>query len=146
MPVELITYLGDKRFPRGIRNNNFGNLERSRATWKGKIPFSESKDKRFEQFFKAWYGYRALIITLRSYYFKHKLTTVRAMINRWAPSAENNTSAYIDYVSQILGADSDQELTWNQPTVFKLVYAIEHHENGQSVITRDLFDYAWDHI
>lgn len=146
MDVSLITYLNDKRFPRGIRNNNFGNIRRSRAMWKGKIPFDKSKDKAFEQFFKAYFGIRALIITLRSYYFKHKLTSVEGIINRWAPSSENNSVAYIESVCDKMAVQPDSILNWDQGTIFKLVHAISIHENGKDLITRELFDYAWDRL
>ncbi|MBK7360723.1 MAG: hypothetical protein IPI96_16170 [Saprospiraceae bacterium] len=36
--ISLITYLGDKRYPRGMRNNNPGNIRYNKnINWKGKI-------------------------------------------------------------------------------------------------------------
>ena len=79
--------------PRGLRNNNPGNLRRSADNWKGLRP--EQTDPNFFQFTAPEWGYRALIKTLQTYRKKYGLQTIAELISRWAPANENNTSAYI---------------------------------------------------
>ena len=43
--------------PRGLRNNNPGNIRNSSTVWVGEI--TPSKDKSFKQFKSMAYGYRA---------------------------------------------------------------------------------------
>ena len=67
------------------------------------------------------YGWRAAFVILcRTYYNKHKLRTIRAIITRWAPPKENNTEAYIRRVTDrigigadtVLGSPQDQPAQW----------------------------------
>jgi len=147
MNPEMITYLGDPKFPRGLRNNNPGNIRRAKFNWTGKITWSVSKDKEFEQFHKLWYGVRALIKLLLTYFVKHKLNTVSQIINRWAPDTENNTEAYIASVCVLTGFKKNQVLIPNTDTLKKLVYAITDHENGyKNAIPEAVFDYAIKNI
>ena len=84
---------------RGIVNNNPFNIRRSSSAWLGKIPFSQSTDVEFEQFKVMKYGLRAGIILLRNYIRKGYDTPWR-IIRRFAPPIENNTSAYIAFISR----------------------------------------------
>ena len=57
------------------------------------------------------YGWRAAFVILcRTYYNKHKLRTIRAIITRWAPPKENNTEAYIRRVTDRIGIGADTVL------------------------------------
>lgn len=57
-------------------------------------------DRAFVQFKSLEYGWRAAFHLLtRTYYHKYRLYTIRTIIRRWAPSSENDTSAYIANVS-----------------------------------------------
>ena len=54
--------------PRGLRNNNPGNIRNSDATdWQGEIPASKKQDNSFEEFEDMAHGYRALIKLLQNY-------------------------------------------------------------------------------
>ena len=82
--------------PRGIRNNNPGNIRNSDATdWKGEVPTMAKRDNTFEEFTDMAHGYRALIKLLQNYRYKHGCKTIADFINRWAPRSENNTSAIL---------------------------------------------------
>lgn len=127
-----------KAVPRGIRNNNPGNIDYSKANdWLGQLPFDPSIESRFARFDSPQHGIRALAKTLLSYQRRHGLNTVRAMIGRWAPSNENNTNAYVSAVEARLrveqgvppGADIDLQ---TRATLVSLVQAIILHENGAS--------------
>jgi hypothetical protein len=90
--------------PRGIRNNNPGNIDRDGTEWLGMS--QDQTDPRFVVFNSPEYGIRAIaktLITYQSYNFR----TIEAMINRWAPPAENNTAAYINLVTERMGIPSN---------------------------------------
>lgn len=84
---------------RGIRNNNPGNI-RWGDDWQGLVPQAQRTDKSFCQFIKPEYGIRAMIIILRNYQRKHRLSTISGIINRWAPTNENDTQSYINSVAK----------------------------------------------
>lgn len=115
--------------PRGIRNNNPGNLVRSNNAWLGKIPYNQSLDSKFEQFIELRYGIRAL---MRDIYSDHKkgLTTVTALISEFAPTFENNTSSYINTVIKMVGSNIIGELT--QEKMIAISKAIILVENGSA--------------
>lgn len=64
--------------PRGIRNNNPGNI-RWGDDWKGLVPKDQRTDKSFCQFTTPEYGIRAMIIILRNYQRKYGLDTVKLL-------------------------------------------------------------------
>lgn len=82
---------------RGVRNNNPFNIKRSQIVWVGEIPDSQKTDKVFEQFKSLNLGLRAGIKLLRNYVRKG-FNTPEKIISRFAPSSENNTKAYINYL------------------------------------------------
>lgn len=113
--------------PRGIRNNNPGNLENNGIQWKGLS--STQTDSRFYQFTDPRYGIRALARVLKTYERQYGLNTVEGIINRWAPPHENNTDSYIDHVASVLGVKRNQSFDVSQNLV-QLAEAIIIHENG----------------
>ncbi len=127
--------------PRGIRNNNPGNIRITNTAWQGKV--KENTDGAFEQFISMEYGIRALIVTLRTYIGKHKCDTIRKIINRYAPSVENNTGAYIKAVAVRTGIDTDERLIPDINTLSRIVEAICFHENGGSYITMEQIHNGW---
>lgn len=115
-------------FPRGIRNNNPGNIRLSKTDWKGEV---KGGDKVFETFKTPEDGLRALMLILMTYYTKYRLTTVRAIINRWAPPSENDTEAYIKQVSWRVGVSSDQTIDLlDKGILISIAKGIVIHENG----------------
>lgn len=116
-----------KQLPRGIRNNNPGNIEWG-DPWQGLIPVNERTDPRFAQFVSPAYGIRAIARTLITYQDKHGIRTVTGVINRWAPPAENDTEAYVRAVQQAVGGElvDMHDYKYLRP----LVEAIIKHENG----------------
>ena len=105
--------------PRGIRNNNPGNL-------KPKGEFAVYPDMQT--------GWKALDDNLLSYH-KMGLNTISRVINRWAPPSENNTASYIQDVSQRLGVDPNASIDLSNPQVRQaLGAAIAIHENGPQIM------------
>lgn len=126
-----------ERLPRGLRNNNPGNLRHSGMRWQGLK--AEQTDKEFCQFTTIVWGYRALAKTLLTYQRKYGLRTVTAIICRWAPQTENDTESYIRAVCRITGFKPMERLNLEKAGVLKAVAgAISQHENGRAVCERDV--------
>lgn len=120
----------NRPLPRGIRNNNPGNLRRNGDPWQGLA--ERQGDVEFFTFKDAIYGIRALARTLISYQDKHGLRSIRQIISRWAPPSENNTNAYVRAVVADAGLDADQPLDMHRFNhLLPLTKAIIRHENGQ---------------
>ena len=122
------------RAPRGIRNNNPGNIEKG-APWQG-LAADQSADSRFAVFDSPVYGIRALTVVLLTYRNRHKLRTPREIISRWAPAFENDTGSYVAAVARAAGIGPDDPVTDQElPAV---VAAIIKHENGINPYPADL--------
>lgn len=81
---------------RGIRNCNPFNIRKSKCNnWKGKV---KSNDAEFETFSNMYYGVRAGIVLLRNY-IKTGHNTINKIIDKWAPTCENDTESYKYYIS-----------------------------------------------
>ncbi len=121
--------------PRGVRNNNPGNLEASSSNpWIGQT----GSDGRFAKFETPEHGIRALGRNLISYQ-RQGIDTVGEIINRWAPPSDNNdTAAYIKAVCAQLGVTANQPLDASNPdTLQALCAAIIKHENGSQPYSQD---------
>jgi len=122
------TEIIDMLTPRGIRNNNPGNIRHSASQWQGMA--AQQTDPAFVQFVAPEYGIRALAKLLNNYASRDGLNTVRLLINKYAPSNENNTEAYAQAVARALGVTPDTVISVPQH-LNALVEAIIQHENGQ---------------
>ncbi|RYI39490.1 hypothetical protein EVY37_25625 [Klebsiella pneumoniae] len=121
--------------PRGIRNNNPGNLDNTNP-WQGLV--ANKNESRFASFKDATWGIRALAVTLITYHDKRKakdgsrIDTIREVVERWAPPSENDTVAYVKAVSKAVGVSPDMEIDLHQYQILKpTVEAIIRHENGK---------------
>jgi len=140
--AERDSYLGYHNLPRGIRNNNPGNLRMTSIPWKGKISVARNTDGAFEQFERYVYGIRAMMKDIINDMGEGK-NTIRKIINEYAPASENATEAYIDQVSRYTGFGPDQPLAPTYLTFVRLIPEMIKHENGIPAITQRQFDEAW---
>lgn len=117
--------------PRGIRNNNPGNIRLNpKNRWVGQLLGGTDKD--FCQFETMAAGVRALAIILLNYQLGDGLMTVDAIIGRWAPSSENNTDAYVDACCEDIGAQPAEQINLkDENELLAMVNAIARHENGK---------------
>lgn len=115
--------------PRGIRNNNPGNIEFGSFT---EARGALGSDGRFARFASPEQGIAAMGDLLRSYQ-RRGLTTVAGMIGRWAPSSENDTGAYAKRVASAMGigVNTTFDFAGNPDLAQKMVAAMIAHENGQ---------------
>lgn len=140
------SYLGMTNLPRGLRNNNPGNLILTAPPqgWLGSIEPQANTDDTFEQFFFYIYGLRAMLKLMRNKMHQEGRNTIRRLIGSWAPPNENQTEEYIAAVSVATGIPQNQPIDINDPErLYLLARSIELLENGQNIMTRTDFDQAF---
>lgn len=122
---------------RGLRNNNPGNIRRSRVRYQGEV--RPSRDADFKEFETMAYGYRAMFVLLDTYSSRYGLHTIRSMLNRYAPPEENLTESYIRFVSDYSGVMPDEPIdTRCQGDMIPIVSAMSKIENGVSANLADV--------
>lgn len=133
-----------KSVPRGIRNNNPGNIEFNPANnWRGQT----GSDGRYATFSDPIWGIRALAKLLQNYQNRYGLNTIHEIISRWAPPNENDTVSYIKSVSRTTGIKSGALINLSDKgTLLSLVKAIIKHENGQQPYSPEVILGAFDLI
>lgn len=125
---------GSDTRPRGIRNNNPGNLR----TW-GNTPRVDG----FARFETPEAGLSAMIRNLQTQQSKHGLNTIASIIGKWAPASENNTVAYIEAMAKNTGFAPNQKLDLtDKATVAPLVSAIIKHEGNEAGFSKDMVEKA----
>lgn len=124
--------------PRGIRNNNPGNIEYGDFARRQGSAAPEPAG-RFATFGTAQEGLNALAALLRTYGNKG-IDSVRAVIAKYAPAADNNdTQSYITNVAKKLGVDPAAHLNLNDPEILKgMVNAVIQIENGKNPYDQEM--------
>lgn len=113
---------------RGVRNNNPGNIRKSKDVWVGQT----GNDGAFVTFATPAHGIRATGRNLLSY-ARQGYVTPEQIITRWAPPEDDNdTEGYIKFVSENLNVPRDTRLDLTDlNTLTRLSMAIMIKENGQ---------------
>lgn len=114
---------------RGISNKNPFNIRISSNSWKGKISNYKNTDKVFEQFIDIDYGLRAGIQLLRGY-INRGINTPRSIINRFAPSIENDVESYLNYICHVSNVLPDMKICFNTIEFYSLCAAICFYESN----------------
>lgn len=129
--------------PRGIRNNNPGNIRHSPITWRGHLE-DQSADAEFVQFEHALYGLRAMARILMTYQGKHHLRTISEIIKRYAPPAENDTTAYAVSVARAVrvGGGEPIDLEGDRDLFVAVLQAMVKHECGMQPYPTFFFEDA----
>jgi hypothetical protein len=112
--------------PRGIRNNNPGNIEwiaNAARRWRGMI----AADGRYGIFDTPANGVRAIGGEIRAN-FRRGENTIGQILTEWAPPIENDTESYIRHAERALGVTRDTPLRTSQ--IPALAAVIIEHENG----------------
>jgi len=120
--------------PRGIRNNNPGNIRLSRVKWVGQI---DGADNEFVTCEHPMWGLRMIGKVLLIYHHYRTasdgsaIDTVQEVIDRWAPPSENDTDAYAAHVRDLLNVEKGEVIDLDErPVLVTLMRAIVKHENG----------------
>lgn len=119
--------------PRGIRNNNPGNLNFAGQAGATK---ESGENGRFAVFDSMRDGIAALHRQIKLYVGRG-VDTVEKIVNKYAPAEDNNNvSAYIKQLTGATGMRPDEKIdTENQETVFNLIRGIINHENGKGYVS-----------
>lgn len=126
-------FRGNTNLPRGIRNNNPGNL-RTGDSWQG---MAGADPQSFIIFANVCWGIRALGMDLTSK-INRGLDTISKIFPVYAPATDNNNvQAYINAVSNATGLGADEQLGADAQTLADLIRAIADHENGGSSMITD---------
>ncbi len=137
--------------PRGIRNKNAGNIERSnRFQWQGELRPAKTDpiyDERFCVFSDPAYGLRAMMKLLINYNQKHGINTLKDALNRWAPHHENDTNAYVKNVAKWADINPNAEWDFTDPIflvpVVKAMVRVECGHPSDKQIERGATPYQW---
>ena len=138
----------NQRQPRGIRNNNPGNI-RHGANWQGLNPNGRNIDSAFCVFESPVFGISALAKVLINYKKIHGLNTVRQIVSRYAPPNENQTAAYIQSVAKQLEVYPDTKIDIEERGVLTVfIKAVIRMENGIqdfsiTVLLHRIFTLIW---
>lgn len=115
--------------PIGIRQHNPGNLEIGKKPWDGQLP--PVNGDRFCRFSSPLMGIRALSLNTRNMYRRRGVKTIQGLIERHAPSNENNVAAYVASVAKRSGLPPDVPINLNSAEALeRIIPAMIHHENG----------------
>src|SRR5215472_12752081 len=118
-------YRGQSALPRGLRDNNPGDLESPPGSaWLGTV----GQDGPFVVFADTTWGLRALARDLQTKIAKDGYDTIETLINVYAPPSENDTQAYIANVSSSTGIAPGDQLGADQDTITSLMRAICNQE------------------
>ncbi len=112
--------------PRGIRNNNPGNLNFANQPGATK---EAGPGGRFAVFQTQGAGLYNLARQI-SLYHSRGINTIQKVIEKFAPPNENNTKSYIQFVSKKTGIGKDDVFQLNTDNVFAIMRAIIKLENG----------------
>jgi len=118
--------------PIGVTLHNPLNLRPSQPPWEGQTGeqnvgsagvFCTFKDNTF--------GFRAAVRNLIAYADRAGINTVRGVIERWAPSSENDTKAYVVAVCNRTGFEADKPINLHgYEDCYNLLHAMTVQEQG----------------
>ena len=123
---------------RGLSNFNPGNIRIGGQKFIGEK--DKSTDKAFRQFVTMAFGYRAMFVLLRNY-IKNGNNTIVKIISKYAPSNENNTTAYINAVEKGSGINSNTIIQINDlDSLTKIIMAMSMVENAVKAVVADVLE------
>lgn len=82
----------------------------------------------FAIFKNEGYGYKAIYSIISTYLNRYGLNTISKIGNRYAPTNENNTSNWVNVVSQVAGITPNQIVSSSD--IYKIISGIVRIENG----------------
>lgn len=116
------------------RNNNPGNIKKTGHSYIGEV----NKDPNYETFVDVRWGFAAMFDLLeRNYSGK----TIDQAINKWAPDFENDTNAYVKYVGDRTGFNTDKVAinVFNLATIIPIIEAMSVYEGGKNWTQSDIY-------
>lgn len=112
------------------QNNNPGDLRYSGIPWRG-LANPPEDDDGFCVFITLEDGIRSLAEDLINQMRLHGLRTIRSVVEKFAPPAENDTQKYINDLVEWTGYGPDEELDLESPAIIeRLLPAVVRQERG----------------
>lgn len=142
------SFLNIPGLPRGLRNNNPGNLRvlPNGQKWLGEI---DPDPDGFSRFSDIAYGLRAMITDIAGDIMKDGRNTIRKLIYAYAPPYENETEAYINSLAAYTGINPDSVISASKETIDKLIHGqlnIELGANYAAKISPNDFTEAFSRV
>ncbi len=136
--------------PRGVRNNNPGNIEFSeRNDWVGQTGIEKHADPRFSNFDKPESGIRAMLKLFQTYNKRGQkdldtmfrgIVTAEGRVSGYAPDKENDTDNYIKFLTKRTGIGEFSEIDISDfDTLIKLLPAVVRMEQGYDPYDKSLY-------
>jgi hypothetical protein len=106
-------------------------IRNSADIFAGEVRPASGKLKRFRT---EAHGYRAAFVILGTYLSRGH-DTIEKILHRWAPTHENDTEAYIIYVSRHTGVARNAVLTASDGEAYmRIAYAMSVMESGRACV------------
>ena len=116
---------------RAERCFNPGQLRKTVKLLNGEV--RPSIDPELKQFVDMDYGFRAMWSTLKTYYYRYRLTTIGQIVPQWGTATiHKDLKAYTAFVVDTTGIAEHQQLKFTCEEMGKVVLAIAHYESGYS--------------
>ena len=121
--------MGQPGLPRGIRNNNPGNIKD--GEFAQNLPGYAGSDGTFARFDSPEAGHQAQVALLGRY-GKQGIDTVAGVVSRWAPASDgNDVRGYAQFVASRLGVSPNDPINLQDPAVAsRLASVMAQFENG----------------
>ena len=116
-----------------IAKNNIYNIRANGSSWIGMT----GTRKGFVEFDTREHGIRAWLVLMRTYRRKHDCVTIRKIVERFAPPAENDTERYIRFCDLQTGLGAETRLMFNADYCY-LGAAMAKMETGTVVRPSDI--------
>ncbi len=127
--------------PRGIRNNNPGNLCKNHIHWNGLAHLQDDPD--FIIFTDPLSGLIALMTTIVQYGDLNNLNTIEELALRWAPLDNKEADSYIKMITDHMMIPPNQPVHLkNHSVLIKFTQAIILQENGSPIEHMDNYWYS----
>lgn len=152
---DLLAQFSDSSLPRGLRNNNPGNLmipyklkdstkpntEENRVYnwigWTGEIPLMQNSDRPYSQFYKKSDGIRAMIKQVKRYFDTYGVTTIKGITDRYDYT---KTDSYSKSLETKTGINRFATISPNYYYLSRIIPAMAEVENGIKSISSAEFD------
>lgn len=160
MGVDRLDYREKVHMPRGIRNNNPGNIRINQSSnWKGKVTQQNNTDgiiwevdgekkllilKDYEQFIDITFGIRAMIIFIKTCQTKYGINTIEGLINVYYPHNKKMVESFIKFLEKNTMIQRNYEFSYRDyDRMFRIVRWICKWNTGQLIVKPLYFQKAW---
>lgn len=143
MNIKNFFSIGNKKpLPIGLQLHNPGNIRHQPPQlWLGQVGHKGG----FCRFSSNVFGWRAMWVLLNNYNQKHNLYSIRQIIARWAPPSENDTNAYVRFITKRMDCEPNKNIIFRSDydelidDATEMIYAMCLMEQGlafQSYISK----------